>query len=260
MISSDSINSIKSGLLRSFPARVVEELLEAYGAAKRSYYLGGLRLAEVEGGRFCEAAFRMLEHKTTGKHTPLGKQLKTDKLIPQLAQMPGSLNTESIRLHIPRALRVIYDIRNKRDAAHLADGIDPNLQDAILVTSILDWILAEFVRLEHNVSAETAQQIIEKLVTRKAPAIEDFSGFLKVLNPNLSAGDYILLLLYQRGKEGASYKELSAWIRPKMRPNLQRTLGRLNDNYAHIHFDGSRYLLSATGIQEVERKKLYEVR
>jgi hypothetical protein len=49
--------------------------------------------------------------------------------------MPIGSAPDSIRLHIPRTFRVIYDIRNKRDAAHLGDGIDPNLQDSTLVSA-----------------------------------------------------------------------------------------------------------------------------
>ena len=47
--------------------------------------------------------------------------------------MNGSTFGDSVRLHIPRALGLVYGIRNKRDAAHLADGIDPSLQDANVV-------------------------------------------------------------------------------------------------------------------------------
>jgi hypothetical protein len=59
-----------------------------------------------------------------------------------------------------------------------SETIDPNLQDATFVTSNLDWILAEFVR--HNVPAAEAQRIVDGLVTRSVPAIQDFGGFLKV--------------------------------------------------------------------------------
>ena len=75
---------------------------------------------------------------------------------------------DSIRLHIPRTLRLIYDIRNKRNAAHLADGIDPNVQDATLVIRNMEWALAELVRLYHHVPADEAQQIIAELVSRKS--------------------------------------------------------------------------------------------
>src|SRR5881296_3677417 len=172
---------IASGLAKLNDQKLVSELIEAYVEAKRNYYLGGFRLSAVEGGRFCEAAFRMLQQRATRKFTPLGTHLDTEKIVQVLGNIPATAQPDSIRLHIPRALRVVYDVRNKRDAAHLADGIDPNLQDATLVISVLDWVVAEFVRLYHSVSADEAQRIVEGLVTRCTPAIQDFSGFLKVL-------------------------------------------------------------------------------
>lgn len=249
---------IQTQLSAFMPAKLVEELLEAHAEAKRNFYLGGLRLSEVEGGRFCEAAFRILEHATTGQHTPLGVQIATDKLIEGLAKRPRCSVPDSIRLHIPRALRMVYDIRNKRDAAHLADGIDPNLQDSTLVISVLDWVLAELIRLYHKVSPDEATSIVDLMVTRTAPAIQEFEGFLKVLNPSLSAGDYVLSLLYQSGPQGADFRELYQWVRPGMRRNLRRTLGRLVDNLAFVHFDGRRYFITRSGEQEAERRKLLQ--
>src|ERR1700720_2249668 len=107
--------TIESSLAASLDAKVVKELLDGHAEVKRNYYLGGLRLAEVEGGRFCEAAFRLLEQSGNFTVTPLGKQLDTEKLIVRLQNLP-STHSDSIRLHIPRALRLVYDIRNKRDA------------------------------------------------------------------------------------------------------------------------------------------------
>ena len=51
---------IRAGLVATLNPQLVDELLEAHAEAKRNYFLGGLRLAEVEGGRFCEAAFRLI--------------------------------------------------------------------------------------------------------------------------------------------------------------------------------------------------------
>ena len=85
----DSLRAlVHTSLSKAFERKLVDELLEAYAEAKRNYYLGGLRLSEVEGGRFCEAAFRMLQQTATGKFLPLGRQLKTDDLIDDLAQLP----------------------------------------------------------------------------------------------------------------------------------------------------------------------------
>src|SRR4051812_9488657 len=119
------LDQIASGLKTHFPAKLVNELLLAYQDAKHNFFLGGLRLSAVEGGRFCEAAMRMLEHVTTEKFTDLSRMIPSDRLFENLSNYPKSQFPESIRVHIPRAIRVVYDIRNKRDAAHLADDIDP---------------------------------------------------------------------------------------------------------------------------------------
>jgi hypothetical protein len=214
-------------------------------------------LSAVEGGRFCEAAFRLLEHITTGKSTPLNKHLDTEKLILALSNLPAAMHPDSIRIHILRALRIVYDIRNKRDAAHLADGIDPNLQDATLVVSVLDWVTAEFVRIYHGVTADEAQSIIDTLVTRQVPAVQEFDGFLKVLNTSLRASEYVLLILYERGTAGATYDEIESWVHPSMRANLQRTLRRLTDDQAYLHSAKGKYFLTKSGAAEVERKKLH---
>lgn len=251
--------AIRSSLAAAYEPALVDEFLAAYEEAKNNYYLGGLRLSAVEGGRFAEAAFRMLQQETTGTFTPLGKTLpRTDTLIDTLEQLPAAAHPESVRLHIPRALRVVYDIRSKRDAAHLADNIDPNLQDATLVVSTLDWILAECVRLHHNVSANQAQVLVEELVTRVAPVVQDFNGFLKLLNPSFGATDQALVLLYQRGAAGAEFVELEEWVNPKSRKNLRRTLYTLVHAKAFAHQTGDRYVLTRTGQQDVERRKLVQ--
>lgn len=249
---------IEASLGQAYDGALVQELLDAHAELKRNFYLGGLRLAEVEGGRFSEAAFRLLKQETTGSFTALGSSLDTDRTIRELAALPRGSFPDSIRLHIPRSLRVIYDIRNNRDAAHLADGIDPNLQDATLVATSADWVLAEFLRLHHSVSADEAQEIVEGLVARVAPVIEDFDGFLKVLDPSLGASDRCLVLLYQRGQSGAGYADLSEWVHPKSRSNLRRTLQQLVEDRAFLHQRGEMYWITGAGRQSVESRHLID--
>jgi len=249
---------IKNALQKHFDHTLVEELLEAYQESKRNFLAGGLRLNAVEGGRFCEAAFRILEQAASGTFTPLNHQINVENLMSRLANVSRGVQPDSVRLHIPRALRVVYDIRNNRDVAHLADGIDPNLQDATLVVSILDWVLAEFVRLYYGCTPCEAQNVISALVTRRVPAIQDFDGFLKILKPKLRVCGYILLLLYERGGSGALYAEIEEWVKPSMRRNLQRTLHRLIHEAAFVHFDGNRHFITRLGMIEVENRQLHQ--
>lgn len=209
------------------PAPAVKELLDAYVEAKRRFYLGDHRPHAVEGGRFSEAAFRVLQHLAGLHVTPLGKSLpNTDRLLTTLENVAGA--ADSVRLHIPRTLKVIYDIRNKRDVAHLADGIDPNLQDATIVVACMDWVLAEFVRLQHGVAPDRAQEIIEDLVTREVPVVQEIDGHPVILK-DLQARDQALLMLYRAGAAGATLEDLADWLRVGRKDNLSTRLTKLDE-------------------------------
>ena len=134
------------------------------------------------------------------------------------------------------------------------------MQDASLVVSNLDWILAEFIRLYHKVSANETTKIIDGIVTRKVPVIEDFDGFLKVLNPSLKVSGYILVLLYERGTAGATFPELEKWVRPSMRSNLRRTLNGMVDDALLHENDAGNFLLTKLGRQDVEKRNLHNVK
>lgn len=236
------------------PTGLVDEVLDAFAEAKRRFYRNDLRPSEIEGGRFSEAVFRILQWTTTNKYTPIGKTLPgVSTLIDKLENAQGS---DSVRLHIPRTLRLIYDIRNKRDVAHLADGIDPSQQDATLVVRNMEWVLAELVRLFHSVSPAEAHRIIADLVSKDVPLVQVFDGYPRVLK-QLKASDHLLVLLYWRGAEGATYEELNAWARPAMRANLKRTLATL-DSKDLLHLQGDRYLLTHVGEGYVEKRRLLE--
>jgi hypothetical protein len=237
------------------PQQLVDELLEAYVEAKRRFHLGDLRPQEVEGGRFSEAVFRILQNEVGQPVTPLGKQLPSvDALLRTLEN--ATTHVDSIRMHIPRTLRLIYDIRNKRDAAHLGDGIDPNLQDATLVIGNMDWVVAELVRLYHGVSADQAQEIIEDLVTKEVPAVQEIEG-QPVILADLKARDQSLLMLYRAGAGGASLDELAGDLRVVRKDHLKDRLQKLDDDKLILRHPGNgRYYITDKGIREVETRKL----
>ncbi|MXY10919.1 MAG: hypothetical protein F4Z00_14625 [Acidimicrobiaceae bacterium] len=248
-------DAVKSQLISGgIPQELVDRLTGAFAEARHNHYLGGHRLAEVEGGRLCEAAYRILEHIVDGSYTPLGSWLDVGKLTRHLANQPVGSVSDSVRIHLPRVLRVIYDIRNSRDAAHLGDGIDPNTQDSSLVIACLNWVMAELVRLHHDVDADEAAALIDQLVERAVPVIQDFDGVPRVLR-DLPAGDTCLLLLYQHGSKPMPVDDLRAVVRPTMRGNLNRTLQRLDDlNYAHMANGTIR--ITRVGERRVEQERL----
>ena len=248
---------VRGGFLAAgIPAQLVDELLESYAEGKRRFHLGDHRPQEVEGGRFSEAAFRVLQHLCGQTPTPLGKSLPTvDQLLRTFENETSQ--PDSVRFHIPRTLRVIYDIRNKRDVAHLGDGIDPNLQDATLVIRNMDWVVAELVRLHHGVTADQAQRIIEDLVTKEVPAVEEIAG-QPIILADLQPRDQVLLMLYRHGAAGASLDELASELRTR-KDHLRTRLARLDEGRVVLHHPATgRYHITAKGVRYVETQRLAE--
>ena len=250
---------IRAILCHRFPEKLADELLDCFREQRRNFLLGNLRPNEVDGGRFAEAAFRLLEHFAGWTVTPLGTHLDTEGLIRRLTNLPDGGFHESLRLHIPRTLRVIYDIRNKRDAAHLADGIDPNFQDSSFLSSAMDWILAELVRLSGGVSPDEAFKLVKGITVRRIPAVEDIDGFLKTLRPSLGPADRLLILLHHCADNGSTETELSGWLKPAQRRNIKRTLRQMEHQRDFVACVKGKFKITRRGIREIERRSLIEI-
>lgn len=255
-----NLAEVRTGFVAAgMPAELADEVLKQYVETKRRYYLGDHRPTAVEGGRFCEAVTRVLEHALLGSFTPLGKSLPglNDKRLNTLFCAHGK--PDGLRVHLPKALYFIYGIRNQRDAAHLGDGIDPNMQDASLVVNTLDWMMAELVRVFHTVTSDAAHSIITDLVTREDPVIEEIDG-QPVCSKELGVGDRILVFLYRAGREkGLELKELKRQMRHNDQSNLTKAVRRLDEKgLVLLHPDTNRAHITGNGMRDVERRKLLE--
>lgn len=200
-----------------------------------------------------------MEHALLGASTPLGKTLPNFTTT-RLAQFESASSPhEALRIHIPRALFSIYAVRNKRDAAHLADGIDANLQDATYVVGVLDWVLAEFVRIYHQVTPDVAQSIIDDLVQREVPVIEEIDG-QPVCVKRLGTSDKILVFLYRAGSDrGLPIPELQQQMMHAHRGNLTKAVKALAArNLVLIHPKTSKAHITRLGLKHVESTGLLE--
>ena len=202
---------------------------------------------------------RVLEHELFGKYTKLGRSLPglDDKRLAAFRQAQSP--HDSLRVHIPKALYLVYGIRNQRDAAHLGDGIDPNLQDATLVVGVLDWIMAELVRICHTVSPNEAHAIITDLVTREVPVIEEING-QPICSTDLGLSDRILVFLYRAGRDqGLDIPELQRQMRHGDRSNLSKAVRKLDEKgLVLLHPTTRNAHITSKGMNDVDGRRLLQ--
>src|SRR5205085_10987413 len=140
--------------------------------------------AQVDAGRYCEAALRVLQWRMNGRYTPLdGKSKPNRKDVVGKAARDTAL-PPSLRQQVPQAVEMILDFRNNRNAAHLG-GVDANKIDATCVVQLTGWVMGEIVRLETNKGSTEVQVILDGLADRQVPMIEMVGDTPVVLNTGL---------------------------------------------------------------------------
>jgi len=110
-----------------------------------------------------------------------------DKLLVRYEQAAGD---ESYRILIPRVLRAIYGIRNKRGVGHLG-LISPNEMDATLILYNVKWVVAEILRLESDLQPVETQAAIKEVVERESPLLWKEGSIVRVsrkVDPGPAAG------------------------------------------------------------------------
>jgi hypothetical protein len=195
------INQFSRDLKTALPDELVDSLLESYIEIKTNYIIQKWEPSELNGGKFVEASIRILQFVIFGTYTPIGTSIRNTFAEFQRIERSPSTNLDSYRLHIPRCLGAIYNIRNRRGVGHLSGDINPNRADAHLIITICEWVLAEIYRINYTVSLTEAQSLVDKLVSRKLELVFDLNGIKRILNPKLKIKDKILLIIYSEESE-----------------------------------------------------------
>ncbi len=186
-----------ASILAAIPPTLREELLAAFGEITRNYRERRWEPSELNGGKFCEVAYSILRGYVDGAYPPSAtKPANMLDACKALEQADSSLFPRSVRIQIPRMIVALYEVRNNRGVGHVGGDVDPNAMDATCVLYMAKWILAELVRLFHNLATSAAESAVESIVERALPQVWQIGKKLRVLDTSLSMKNKTLLLLY----------------------------------------------------------------
>jgi hypothetical protein len=241
--------------LKRVPVALRKRLLRCYKDLKSAHVQGRSELVGLKAGKFCEVVMRLLQHQLTGAYTPFGTRLQNFAgECDGLARLPKAKGHESLRVLLPRAINFLYTLRNKRDIGHVGGDIDANAIDSAVCARIADWCLCEVMRLLHSVSLEEAQGLLDTLATRQVTSVWEVMGRRRVLAPQMSYRDQVLLLLYDGPAEGTPIEDLFEWTEHSRMTNfVGAVVGPLHKQRL-VEYDKTTQMviISPTGIARVE--------
>ena len=244
-----------NALLNTLPPDLITHLVQEYQKLHHQYYMGRWDYSQLNGGRFGEAVLRIIEYKDNGTSTPIGDQLDRSGIINHI-QHHTSL-PDSIRLTIPKLAALIMDFRNGRNVAHIGN-IEVNRMDASFVIYTSNWIMAELIRLEANLTPNQAEEEIKKITERKMPIVEEIGDRLKILNPKLSVKDKILAFCYQKYPQSINKENVRDWCGEHNKTRFNKYLIKL-DKKSLIDFNQDQIILTLRGVLWVEKYVSFEI-
>ena len=156
-----------SKFLAAIPVGLRDPLLETYREIASNFAEHRWEPSELNGGKFCECVYWVCQGFVTGTYVAApSKPANMRNASRAIEELPnsGKSGAHSLRILIPRMLPALYDIRNNRGVGHVGGDVDPNLMDATAVYSMASWILAELVRVFHNVKTSLLVNV-PRLVT-----------------------------------------------------------------------------------------------
>lgn len=251
-----AMQSLVTALTPKVPAPILNRLLDDYMEIKRQFFLKKFLPSELNGARFCESVLRLIEHLDTGTYTDFGKQLGTDQIIRRVENNTNLPDT--LRFLIPRLARVVLDVRNKRDVAHVGGEVSPNYSDSLFVAHSADWILTELVRHFYSCPIEDAKRIVTSINQVRIPIVADVNGFLRIQNTKLEAKDKTLVLLYHKQPNKVSDSDLAKWLRYQNTSRYKTTILKSLDDEAVIHYEDGFCTLLEKGIRYVEKNITFD--
>lgn len=240
--------------LGNLPAGLRSELLTAFNSVIDNFRAERWEPSELNGGKLCEIVYTILRGHVDGSFPARAKKPRRfDQACRDLEQADPKLFSRSVRVHIPRVLIALYEVRNNRGVGHVGGDVDPNHMDAVWVVATAKWLLSELVRMFHDLTVSEAAEIVEALTERTIPIVWEVGNVRRVLDPSLSMKDKTLLLLYTLPR-AATEQELVAWTEHSNASVFRRDVLRRAHKDKLIEFDAAGKLvhLSPTGARLVE--------
>src|SRR3989338_2550195 len=249
------MNTLTKNLSR-LTSDIVGALQAEFQKLHQQYFLGRWEPSQLDAGRFAEIVMRILEYKNSGSsYTPIGVQLK--RLVIVAAIRKNTTLDESLLFHMLGLTELILDFRNKRNVAH-PGTVNVNEMDATFVLQAANWIVAELIRLETQMSPDDAQAEIKKIIERKVPIIEEIGGRLKCLNSKLDVKQKAIIFCYQKFPQIVSLNDIFDWTEYSNKGVLRRKLMELNTD-SFIDFRNDQAVITKKGISWVEKYISFEL-
>jgi hypothetical protein len=230
---------------------IVDKLIEEYRIVKRENLLDDHEKVILHSAKVSDLILALVKNKVTGKVEDINN-LEFNRLFEEIRKYPKITAEDVIlTLAIPRVAESVYTIRSKKDVAHVKT-IDPSFIDSSYCISACDWMFSELALLFLKASPNEAQELINSVLKKKVPTIEEFEdGSIVILKKDLSLKEEFLLALYHNYPKRITNEDLMKILRYSNPTYAEKVLtGLEGERFVHRNNEGNK--LTKNAIKHVE--------
>ena len=230
-----------------FDEPLAKAITDSYAEIEQNYALGKWKPSELDAGHFVEAVRRAIDFELTGSYLRFGRSLPSfdDAALKGYENASGD---ESFRVLIPRALKAVYNIRNRRGVAHIS-VVNPNEMDANYIMYSVKWVLAELVRIKSGLGPDETQRLVDAVVERQSVLVWKDGGVICVLDAHMTARDQTIVLLYDESpRKDADLRRIIGYTNST---NFLKILSRLHKSKL-IYYESGSCRLTPLGVIKAE--------
>lgn len=235
----------------ALPSGLRDPLIAEHDSLIQAYLERRWTPAGVSGGKFCEIVYTILDGSGAGTYASKPKKPKdmvaACKALEQRMDLP-----RSFRILIPRVLPPLYEVRNNRGSGHAGGEVDPNHMDTVVVLAMVNWVMAELVRVLHSTTTDEAQSVVDSLASRRIPLVWQGTERRRVLDTSLDLVAQTLVLIGTAAK-AVDVDEVFRDTGATNRTYFNKLLRKLHkDRLVELASDESNVLILPPGSARVE--------
>ena len=195
-----SPEELTAELSKAVPPKLAEQLIQEFRSQEEAFLLKKWKYTELDGGRFVEAAARIIYSADSAK-VNLNKTVDDCMRYVDNDQVPHNFPERQSAIHLSKVVRATYKLRSQRGAVHVSATYTANEIDSRLIISNVRWILAELLRLFISGNDTEVAQIIHELAQFPHPVIREFDGLPLLQETDFTTEEEILAhLLYSKDR------------------------------------------------------------
>jgi len=249
-----------SKVLKNLIDEYAEDFIANFIELRKYYVLNKYRETIFYGGRFSESLIRGLAKKYGLNYEDRLRRVKDDLK----KSLKGRISDFFREVYLEIAYN-IYQLRNKKDVAHVNLKVDPSVLDAHLTfaacSTLFSETLKESLRLSKaSISMSVIEHVLNDIIRKELPFIEKITENKILVFKGKTALEKILLLLYYTDEwtdrelifKSLLHEKSKDAIRVALKIGERRGLIAKSD-------DGMKYKITLKGIKYIEESIIKEL-